>query len=107
MVSFFITLLRFIRAFARGLKDPEFRALFIVVLFLLLSGTLFYSSIEGWSIIDSLYFSVITLTTIGYGDLHPTSALSRIFTIVYVLMGIGVLLAFINKLAKNAFQEKR
>ena len=46
MVSFFITLLRFIRAFARGLKDPEFRALFIVVLFLLLSRLL---SVWGYS----------------------------------------------------------
>ena len=64
MTSFFATLLRFLLAFARSLRDPEFRALLIVAASMLLSGTIFYSRVEGWSLVDSLYFSVITLTTI-------------------------------------------
>ncbi len=93
-------------AFLRGLKDPEFRAIFLLVAFLLASGTVFYSQAEGWGIVDSLYFSVITLTTIGYGDLHPTSPLSKIFTIFYILLGIGVLMIFVEKLASQAMKRR-
>jgi hypothetical protein len=65
MTSFFITLYRFLRAIRRGLREPEFRTLFFVLILTLASGTLFYSTVEGWGAIDSLYFSVITLTTAG------------------------------------------
>lgn len=101
MTSFFFTLLAFLRAIARGLRDPEFRTLFIVLLLMLTSGTIFYSTVEGWSAIDSIYFSVITLTTVGYGDLHPTEPISKIFTILYICMGVGLIMTFINTLAKH------
>jgi len=101
MSSFFVTLLRFIVSFGRGLQDPEFRALFISLLALLISGTLFYSSIEGWGLLDSLYFCFITLSTVGYGDLHPTSPLSKVFTIIYLVIGLGIFVAFINKVASQ------
>ena len=106
MISFLLTLRRFAVAFARGLRDPEFRAIFILVAVLLASGTVFYSGVEGWGVIDSLYFSVITLTTVGYGDLHPTTPLSKVFTIFYILLGIGVLMIFIEKLASNAMRRR-
>jgi hypothetical protein len=76
-----MALVRLIRAFAHGLRDAEFRALFLVLLVLLVSGTIFYSAVEGWGILDSLYFCVSTLATVGYGDLHPTTPLS-VFTMV-------------------------
>ena len=80
MSSFVLTIVRFIRAFAHGLKDAEFRALLLVLVGLLVSGTIFYSTVEGWGLLDSLYFSVSTLATVGYGDLHPTTPLSKVFT---------------------------
>ena len=61
MSSFLLTLASFIRAFAHGLKYEEFRALLLVLVGLLVSGTIFYSTIEGWGLLDSLYFSVATL----------------------------------------------
>ena len=106
MVSFLLTLWRFAKSLVRSLADEEFRALFILVVVLLVSGTVFYSFVEGWGVIDSLYFSVITLTTIGYGDLYPSNALSKVFTILYVLMGAGALVFFIQKLAENAVIRK-
>lgn len=105
MASFFLTLWRFFRSLLRGLKDEEFRVLFIVVVVVLVSGTLFYSRAEGWSMVDALYFSVITLATVGYGDLHPSTPLSKVFTILYLLVGVGILLAFIQKLAENAVKR--
>ncbi len=97
MTSLFLTLARFIRAFGHGLKDAEFRALLFVLASLLVSGTIFYSTVEGWGILDSLYFSVITLATVGFGDLHPTTPLSKVFTMVYIVLGVGVFIAFITK----------
>jgi len=99
MTSFFVTLFRFCLAFIRGLRDPEFRTLFISLLALLVSGTLFYSTVEGWGVVDSIYFCIMTLSTVGYGDLHPTTELSKIFTIIYLIVGAGIFIGFITKVA--------
>jgi len=98
MTAFFITLMRLFGAFARSLKDPEFRAMFTVLVGLVLSGTMFYTAVERWPVIDALYFSVMTLATVGYGDLAPSTDLSKIFTVLYVIVGAGVFLGFIAKL---------
>jgi voltage-gated potassium channel len=75
-------------------EDPDFRALALLVAGLLGSGTLFYIIVEGWSFVDALYFSTIVLTTVGLGDVAPTSDAGKLFTTAYVLIGIGVLVAF-------------
>jgi len=98
MTSFYLTVLRFVRAFLLGLKDAEFRALLLTLLGLLVSGTLFYREAEGWSALDALYFSVMTLVTVGAGDLHPSTPLSKIFTMLYVVIGVGVFFSFLIKL---------
>jgi len=64
----------------------------------LLAGTLVYHWLEGWSYLDALYFCVISLATIGYGDLTPTTPLAKAFTIVYVINGIVILLAFFDRI---------
>ena len=72
MIEFFLTTLRLVRGVARAWRrDPEFRSLVFVVLVTLVGGTIFYSTIEGWSVVDAFYFSVTTLTTVGLGDLAP------------------------------------
>jgi voltage-gated potassium channel len=82
-------------------RDPETKALPVIVGVLLLAGTGSYHFAEGWDFIESLYFSVIALTTVGYGDLHPTTDYSRIFTIVYLFVGLGVLVAFTSAVARH------
>lgn len=99
MISFFLTLIHFLKAIINGLKDPELRALSIIVILVITVGTAFYRQMEGWSVIDALYFSVITLTTVGYGDFSPTSPVSKIFTVCYIFVGLGILAGFITKLA--------
>jgi voltage-gated potassium channel len=99
---FFITIGQFFRAIVKGLRDPQFRSLFYLVLIILLSGTIFYARVEHWSLVDALYFSVVTLATVGYGDLVPTHPISKIFTIIYILLGIGVLVGFVSTVAQHA-----
>ncbi len=55
-------------------------------------GALGYMLIEGWSAFDSLYMTVITLATVGYGEVHPVSPLGRAFTLVLIFTGVGFFL---------------
>jgi voltage-gated potassium channel len=87
-------------------RDPETKALPVVVGILLVSGTIFYWSVEDWTLIQALYFSVVTLATVGYGDLTPTSDFSRIFTIIYIFIGLGVLVLFLSSLAQQYIRHK-
>lgn len=58
----------------------------------ILVGGLGFALIEGWSILDSLYVSAQTVTTVGYGDLTPATRNGRIFSTVFMLAGVGVVL---------------
>ncbi len=80
------------------LQDRESRPLLLWVSFVLLVGVIVYHWLEGWSVLDSLYFCVITLATIGYGDLTPTTPLAKAFTIFYVINGIGILVGFFDRI---------
>ncbi len=53
-------------------------------------GTLVFKYLEDWTWIQSFYFSVVTLCTVGYGDLHPTTDGSRLFTAFYILLGVAI-----------------
>ncbi len=98
MLTFFFNFYRLFKVIIKGLKtDQEFRFLFIFIIVLLLGATVFYTQTEHWSIIDALYFSVMTMATVGYGDLVPTTDISKIFTIIYTFLSIGTFVAFTAK----------
>ncbi len=82
-------------------KDKEFKGLLVIVVAILLTGTIFYSQVEHWRFLDSLYFSITTLTTVGLGDFVPHTDASKIFTIFYIFLGIGVILGFVSIIAKH------
>jgi voltage-gated potassium channel len=99
MLATLFALGRLLRTLGRAIADPATRGLVGLTALLLGLGTLFYRSAEGWSTLDALYFSVVTLTTIGFGDLAPTGDGAKLFTILYSLVGIGVLASFVTALA--------
>ena len=72
----------------------------------LLIGSLVYHWLEGWSYLDALYFCVISLATVGYGDLTPTTPAAKAFTIVYVINGIVILLALFDRIRVVRMQGK-
>src|ERR687894_3048452 len=103
-----VLMIRFLRTLVRlWRRDPDFRTLVILVIFSLLTGTIFYSLQEGWSLVDALYFSVTTLTTVGLGDLSPATTIGKLFTIVYIFSGIGFIAGFINTIAMDALSGQR
>jgi voltage-gated potassium channel len=60
----------------------------LVVIVLLTGGTLGYMLVEGWSAFDSIYMTVITLTSVGYLEVHPLSSAGRVFTMGLLLSGV-------------------
>jgi len=64
---------------------------FFALLALFSAGVAGYIFIEGWNFLDALYMTVITLATIGYGEVHPLSNTGRVFTIFLILGGIGTM----------------
>ena len=75
----------------------------IIFLLLIASGSLIYQRIEGWNFLDSLYFTTITVTTIGYGDFSPATNIGKIFTIVFALAGISVVLYLLSLVGRSIF----
>lgn len=75
------------------------------ILSLLCVGTFTFHFVEGWDFATSFYFSVATLTTVGYGDIHPTTDLSRIIVSIYILVGVGVMLASLTVIATDRINK--
>jgi len=95
------TLVVFFRTLKNQLKNEEFQTLLYIVLLILITGTLFYHNVEGWTWLDSSYFSVITLTTVGYGDFSPQTDSGKVFTMAYIFVGLGILSGFATIIGKQ------
>ena len=80
------------------LSDKESRPAFLWAFGTLAAGTILFHGIEGWSYLDSLYFCVISLATVGYGDFTPDTPLGKVLTMVYIINGIGILLALFDRI---------
>lgn len=106
MISLFLNTMRLLKAIVRSWDDPHFRAGLVLCLVILLSGTVFYSSVEGWHWVDALYFSATTLSTVGFGDLSPATQLGKIFTVIYIFVGVGVFIALFIQFAKALLRDQ-
>jgi len=74
---------------------------FVGLVVLVIVGTAGYMIIEGWNFLDSLFMSVITLTTVGYGFVHPLDQNGKIFTIIYILIGVMLFLYLAAEFAEH------
>ena len=70
------------------------------LLALLLLGSLGFVWLEGWNFFDALYMTVTTLTTVGYGEIHPLDRIGRIYNMVLILTGMGVMFYIVGSLAR-------
>ena len=96
---------RWLQTLGRALKEPETRGPLFAAFALIVTGTIFYQIIEKWTFVDALYFSVTTLTTVGFGNPAPSTDLGKIFTVFFVISGVGMFLAVINAIGKAAVEQ--
>ena len=79
-----------------GVKVPfNLRVLALLLLLLILGGTAGFHYIEGWSWFDGFYMVLTTITSLGYGEIHPLSHVGRIFNILMIVCGVGIVLLLV------------
>lgn len=82
------------------------KKLLAVVLFLFLSATVSFHFLEDLSWHDSVYFTIATLTTVGYGDITPTQPLTKMLTSIFIVSGVGAFLLFLGSVGESLLREK-
>ncbi|KXB02507.1 hypothetical protein AKJ45_03485, partial [candidate division MSBL1 archaeon SCGC-AAA261F19] len=84
-----------------NLKIPIFMLALLVSM-----GTLGFHIIEGETILKSLYWTVVTITTVGYGDVTPNTELGRVFAMALMVTGIGVIFYILTGVGKNIIEGR-
>ena len=88
-------------------RNPRVRALMGFTFTMIIIASVFYHYAEGWDMVDAVYFSVITLATIGYGDLAPHTTIGKLFTVGFVLTGLGIFVATVSAFAESMIETRR
>lgn len=69
-------------------------------------GTVFFHYAEGWSWLDSYFFTVVTLSTVGYGELVPATPIGKIGTTVFIFVGLGIFAVAIQQFGHYAIRRR-
>jgi hypothetical protein len=83
------------------LQVHMYKVLAASAVLLIATGTVVFSLLEDWSIVDSFYFSVVTATTVGFGDLTPDTDAAKLFTVVYIIFGISIIGTYLSTRLKR------
>lgn len=89
-----------------GKLKLEIRLAVSAILTLIGIGTVIFHKLENWTWIQSFYFSVVTVTTVGYGDIVPSSDLTRLFTSIYILAGVAIVIASLGIIGSSWMKHK-
>ena len=73
---------------------------------LVITGMVGYMIIEGWSLVDAAYMVVLTFTTVGYAEVNPLSPNGRIFTMVLMVAGIGVMFYILTAVVQLVVEQE-
>ena len=84
----------------------RFRLYLVMFTVLLFVGTIGFMFIENLSFVDSIYFSVVTMATVGYGDIHPQSAVGKILALILIVGGVGTFLGVVASIT-DIFLKRR
>jgi voltage-gated potassium channel len=97
----------FVNGFIAAVMDPGVRILLSLTATVVVVGAVVYSYLEGWGLVDSIYFATVTIATVGYGDIAPVTTAGRLFTIIYIVIGIGLFVALASALASHLIERAR
>lgn len=82
-------------------QTAQFGLVAVALILLIIISTVFFHLTEKWNWIDSYYFTIVTVATVGYGDIHPTTDIGKIGATIVIIMGIGLFSAFATMLLKR------
>lgn len=106
MLVLIIQTARLFKSLGRIAASDEGQGVGMLLALQLVLGAIFYRQVEGWSWVDAFYFCVASLTTVGYGDLTPATTEGKIFTMVYLITGIGLFVSFGALVARHLLDER-
>lgn len=104
MLSLFIGFKSLAKCIKQCFKKEETKALLVATMFIMIVGTLFYHQVEDMAFIDAFYFSFVTLATIGYGDFAPVTVIGKLFTVIYGILGLGLVSLSVGVIARELVQ---
>src|SRR6056297_212089 len=104
------TRMRMISTIYLGLRDVwldvRVRGLLLFAFSMIALATVTFWLVEGWSLLDAAFFSVVTISTVGYGELVPQTVLGKIFAMFYILIGLGVFVAAASAVAEALLRRR-
>jgi hypothetical protein len=79
------------------MKHLKFKVILFAVIFvsILFIGTVGFSILEGTTLTDSFYFTIATISTVGYGDVHPLTTTGKILAVFIIIVGVGAFLGIV------------
>lgn len=80
--------------------------LIVTLVMIIIGGTVFFHWAEGWSWLDSYFFTVVTLSTVGYGNLVPVTDIGKFGTTVFILLGLGIFAVTIQQFGMFAMRKR-
>ena len=102
--------MRLILTIYHGLRDvwadTRVRSLLLFTLSMIGLATVTFWYLEGWSLLDAAFFSVVTISTVGYGENVPQTVLGKIFAMFYILVGLGVFVAAVTAVAEAMLRRR-
>lgn len=110
MRYFFENYWNMLRSLAKAFAAEDSFHLLMVSLSLVVLNSVVMSAAEGWPLLDAAFFSVATMSTVGYGDLTPETVFGKIFTMLFIVAGIGVFVTTATTIARKfieTFKVKR
>jgi potassium channel subfamily K len=88
------------------MNSTYFKAMFLMVVYLAIGVVGFSYTFEKWPIQDSVYFAVVTFSTVGYGDIVPSTDGAKLFSCIFALMGIGIIGIALGFIGQNLVQAQ-
>lgn len=99
-----------IRTIFLGLRDvwrePRVRGLLLFAFSMIALATGTFWLLEDWTLLDAAFFSVVTISTVGYGELVPQTVAGKIFAMFYILVGLGVFVAAASAVAEALMRRR-
>jgi hypothetical protein len=93
------------RSVYMAFQNPRVHAALLICALIAVTQAFVFTWVEGWSFLDAFYFAVVSIATVGYGDLTPTTSLGKVLCLVFLVVGIGIFVLTVTTIAQAIMHE--